>query len=153
MALALPLHLLFAILWVGGMFFAYQVLRPVAATSLEPPLRLGLWCGVFERFFPWVWAAIIVLPLSGYWMLFASQRGFATAGWHVHLMQLTGWVMIALFVYLYFGPWPALRQKFAAGELPAAAAALNRIRRIVAINLGLGLLTAAAAAAGRFTLG
>jgi len=47
--------------WIGGMFFAHQVLRPVAVAQFEPPQRLPLWDGVFSRFFPWVWAAIIVL--------------------------------------------------------------------------------------------
>ena len=51
-AAALAIHLLLALLWVGGMFFAYLVLRPVAATELEPPQRLPLWRGVFSRFFP-----------------------------------------------------------------------------------------------------
>ena len=37
MAIAIPLHLLAAVIWVGGMFFAYMALRPVAASLLEPP--------------------------------------------------------------------------------------------------------------------
>ena len=43
MGIALLLHLLGVVVWVGGMFFAYMALRPVAATVLGPPLRLGLW--------------------------------------------------------------------------------------------------------------
>ena len=148
-ALALALHLLLAVLWVGGMFFAYQVLRPVAAAQLEPPQRLPLWRGVFARFFPWVWVAVAGLPLTGYTLLFGVYGGFAGAGWHVHLMQATGWVMIALFLVLHFGPWAALRRALDGGDLPAAGAALNRIRRIVGTNLLLGLVTVAAAAAGR----
>ncbi len=37
MSLSLALHLLAATIWVGGMFFAYQILRPVAGEMLEPP--------------------------------------------------------------------------------------------------------------------
>jgi len=70
-------------------------------------------------------------------------------GWHVHLMQATGWLMIALFLLLYFGPWRTLQTALDADELPAAAAALNRIRQIVGANLLLGLVTATVAAAGR----
>ena len=29
-SIAISLHILSAVLWVGGMFFAHQVLRPVA---------------------------------------------------------------------------------------------------------------------------
>ena len=43
MAIAITLHVIAAILWVGGMFFAWMVLRPVAAGQLEPPARLTLW--------------------------------------------------------------------------------------------------------------
>ncbi len=52
MGIALLLHLLAAVVWVGGMFFAYVALRPVAAAQLEPPARLTLWAGVFKVFFP-----------------------------------------------------------------------------------------------------
>jgi len=149
LAAALAIHQLLALLWVGGMFFAYQVLRPVAATGLEPPLRLALWRGVFNRFFPWVWGAVVGLPLTGYGLVFGLYGGLGAVGWHVHLMQATGWLMIALFLLLYFGPWRTLQMALDAGELPTAAAALNRIRQIVGANLLLGLVTAAVAAAGR----
>lgn len=148
-ALALAVHLLLAVAWVGGMFFAYQVLRPVAAQQLEPPQRLPLWRGCFARFFPWVWIAIVGLPLSGYTLAFGLYGGFAALGWHVHLMQATGWLMIALFLVLWFGPWAALRRALDGGDLPAAGTALNRIRQIVGINLLLGVVTVAAAGGGR----
>ncbi|MGN5479437.1 hypothetical protein ACTMU2_28655 [Cupriavidus basilensis] len=49
------LHVTAAVVWVGGMFFAYLCLRPVAGQVLDPPSRLQLWRGVFDRFFRWVW--------------------------------------------------------------------------------------------------
>ena len=55
MPIAITLHLLAAVVWVGGMFFAYVALRPVAASLLPPPLRLPLWSQTVARFFPWVW--------------------------------------------------------------------------------------------------
>ena len=57
---ALILHILAAVVWVGGMFFAHQVLRP-AAGALDPGPRLMLWERVLGRFFPWVIAAIVLL--------------------------------------------------------------------------------------------
>ncbi|MEK7716744.1 MAG: hypothetical protein AAB322_03200, partial [Pseudomonadota bacterium] len=70
MSIAISLHLLATIIWVGGMFFAYMALRPVAATLLPPAQRMPLWVQTFARFFPWVWAAVIILPATGYWMLY-----------------------------------------------------------------------------------
>src|ERR687892_2777276 len=118
MIVGLALHILGAVVWVGGMFLAYVVLRP-AAGMLEPPARLALWRGVFERFFPWVWASIVALLLSGYGMLFLALGGFAGAGMHVHIMNLTGLVMMALFLHLYFAPWQRLRRALGAGDHPA----------------------------------
>ncbi len=67
MILGLAIHILAAVIWVGGMFFAYLVLRP-SAGPLEPALRLSLWQRVFARFFPVVWASILALVASGYGM-------------------------------------------------------------------------------------
>jgi uncharacterized membrane protein len=149
MTVLVALHTLAAVVWVGGMFFAYMVLRP-SAGPLEPPLRLALWARVFGRFFPWVWASIAVLLASGYAMLFLGFGGFAGAGLHIHIMQATGILMMLLFLHLFFAPWRKLSRAVEQDALPDAAAALNQIRRIVAVNLVLGLITVAAGAGGRF---
>ena len=64
MPILITLHVLAAVVWVGGMFFAYMVVRQ-SAGPLEPPLRLLLWHRIFNRFFPWVWASIVLLLVSG----------------------------------------------------------------------------------------
>jgi uncharacterized membrane protein len=151
MTLLIALHILAAVVWVGGMFFAYMVLRP-SAGPLEPPSRLALWQRVFGRFFPWVWVSIAVLLLSGYAMLFLRFGGFAGAAPHIHVMQLTGILMMLLFLHLYFVPWRRFARAVETGALAEAAASLNQIRSIVAINLVLGLLTVAVGASGRFWL-
>lgn len=137
-AIAIALHVVAAVVWVGGLFFAYIVLRPSVA-GLEPPQRLQLWADVFKRFFPWVWMAIIILLLSGYWLIFDWFKGFSSAPGHVHLMHLVGWVMTLLFVYLYYKIYPLFVNAIKQQDWPAGGAALNRIRHIVLINLVLGL--------------
>jgi uncharacterized membrane protein len=149
MTVLVALHALAAVMWVGGMFFAYMVLRPSAA-PLEPPARLQLWQRVFGRFFPWVWASIFILLASGYAMLFMRFAGFAGAPLHVNIMQATGILMMLLFLHLYFAPWRRFSRSVAAGALQDAAASLNQIRLIVATNLVLGLITVTAGAGGRF---
>ena len=81
------LHLLAAVVWVGGMFFAWIILRPAAVDTLEPPARLRLWLSVFKRFFVWVWGAVAVLPLTGIGMLHMSYAGFDAAPRYVHIMM------------------------------------------------------------------
>ena len=58
------LHILAAVIWVGGMFFAWMILRPALGASLEAPQRLQLWSAVFPRFFVWVWLAVLLLPID-----------------------------------------------------------------------------------------
>ena len=142
-------HALAAMIWVGGMFFAYLVLRR-ATRTIDPHLRLDLWGQVFRQFFPWVWLSIVALLASGYAMIFLALGGFAGAGLHVHIMQATGLVMMALFLHLYFAPWPRLRRALEAGDDQAATAQLTQIRRIIATNLALGLITIAIGASGRY---
>ena len=149
MTMLVALHALAAVVWVGGMFFAYMVLRP-SAGPLEPPLRLALWARIFGRFFPWVWASIAVLLVSGYAMLFLRFGGFAGAGLHIHVMQVTGLLMMLLFLHLFFAPWRRFSRAVETGAFQDAAASLDGIRRIVAINLVLGIVTVAVGASGRF---
>ena len=150
MAVAIVLHVLSAVLWVGGMFFAYMALRPVAATVLEPPSRLALWAGVFGRFFPWVWTSILALLASGYWILFAVFGGMRDVGLHVHLMTGVGILMMLLFMHVFFAPYRRLKQAVAAQDWPAGGIQLARIRRIVGINTILGIAVIAIGAGGRY---
>ena len=146
---ALIVHVLSAVVWVGGMFFALIVLRPATA-ALEPGARLGLWLRVFERFFAWVFAAIVLLLASGYAMIFGVYAGFRGIGLHVHIMQALGIVMMLLFFHLYFAPWRRFRAALARQDQAAAAGQLAQIRMIVTINLFLGLVTVAVGSSGRY---
>jgi len=147
--LALTLHVLSAVVWVGGMFAAYVCLRP-AAGVLEPPQRLRLWRNFFAKFFPWVWVAVLLLLASGYWMLVSTFGGFAGAPIYIQLMQGLGWLMIALFVWLFHGPWLALKRAVDAQDWPAAVPQLGRIRQIIMLNLPLGLIVVIIGGTGRY---
>jgi uncharacterized membrane protein len=150
MSIVLALHALSAALWIGGMFFAYMALRPVAARLLEPPVRLALWSQVFARFFVWVWAAVVVLPVTGYWMVLSDLGGMAGAGLHIHIMQGLGIVMILLFLHLYFAPYRRMNQALAQNDYAEAGRRLGQIRLLVATNLTLGLVVLAVASSGRY---
>lgn len=149
MALLIALHVLAAVVWVGGMFFAYVVLRP-SAGPLPSEARLQLWRRVFARFFPWVWVSIAVLLGSGYGMIFHDLGGFAHLPLYVNAMQVIGIVMMLIFLHLFFAPWRRFRLAVEGQRFPEAAKSLNQIRLIVAINLLLGLLTVIVGASGRF---
>jgi uncharacterized membrane protein len=141
------LHLSSVIVWVGGMVFAYFCLRPAAARVLEPPQRLTLWAATFALFFRLVGIAIALIFLSGTAMLLQTGFAFAPIGWYV--MLLFGLVMAGIFGYIDRNLYPKLRRHCEASAWPSAAAALNGIRRLVAINLVLAVCTIAAALSSR----
>ncbi len=139
-AVVVTLHALAAVVWVGGMFFAYVILRPSVGGIEAPPERLRLWNRVLGRFFVWVWGAVIVLPMTGYRLVFAEYGGIAGMTPPLHVMHGLAVVMILLFWFLFFGPFEEFKKAVQAEDWPVAAACLDRIRRIVAINLVIGLI-------------
>ena len=142
-------HIVAAVIWVGGMFFALVVLRP-STGPLDPPTRLALWERVFARFFPWVWGAVAVLLVSGFSMIIWGFGGFDKIGTYVHVMMGLGIIMMLIYAHLYFAPWQRFRRAVAAGEWPVAAKNIDQIRLLVTINLVLGLITVVVGAAGRY---
>ncbi len=133
----LALHLLAAVAWVGGIFFAYMALRP-ASMLLEPLQRLALWAAAFGRFFPWVWGFVAVLLASGHGLTVQTPAGVG-----LDAMAAIGWVMSFLFAYLYFVPFASLKRAVAVSDAAAAARAMARIRPVMATNLALGLTASA----------
>ena len=152
MNLTLFLHVLSVVVWVGGMFFAYMALRPVAASVLEPPQRLTLWAGVFGKFFPWVWASVALILLSGLHML--MKLGGAAAPHYTLTMLALGVAMMLIFAHVFFAPYKKLKRAVGQQDWKAGGAALGQIRRLIGINLSLGLLTIGVVFIGRaLTLG
>jgi len=145
--LTLLLHVLGIVVWVGGMFFAYMALRPVAASVLEPPQRLTLWAGVFGKFFPWVWVSVVLILLSGLHML--MKLGGAAAPHYALTMLVLGVVMMLIFAHVFFAPYKKLKRAVGAQDWKAGGAALAQIRKLIGINLAIGLLTIAVVFVGR----
>jgi uncharacterized membrane protein len=148
-AIALTFHILGATVWVGGMFAAYVCLRP-AVGGMEAPQRLTLWCNFFAKFFPWVWVSVLLLLGSGYWMLVTTFGGFAGAPLYINLMQTLGLIMVALYLWLFHGPWLKFKRAVDVKDFPAAGVQLPLIRKIIAVNLPLGLIVVIIGGTGRF---
>ena len=147
--IAILLHVLGVIVWVGGMFFAYMALRPAAVQTLAPPQRLPLWAATFDRFFPWVWLSVIALLGSGLYLV-AAHGGFGAVAWHIDAMFAIGVVMMLIFGHVYFAAFRRLKKGVAAQEWKAAGAALSQIRVLIGINLSLGVIVIFIAILGKF---
>ena len=133
----LAVHVLCAVIWVGGMFFAYVVLRP-SLSVLEPIQRIALHTQVFRRFFLVVWHAMPLILLSGFGVLFGFYGGPAYVPWNINVMMLLGLIMSAVFLIIVFGPYARFRRTT---DRTTAAASIDRIRKLIAVNLVLGVIT------------
>ena len=138
------IHVLASMVWLGGMFFAHFCLRP-AAQQLEPPVRIGLLCGVLQRFFTAVTVAIAALLASGIWMLGRTARQVVQSGGQFSLpldwalMVAIGLVMTGIFGYIRLVLFKQLVLAKEAGNWPEAGRWMAKIKTWVATNLGLGV--------------
>lgn len=139
-------HVLAVVVWVGGMVFAHFFLRPAVARVLPPPQRLALMSAVLGRFFAAVLGAVALVLASGLWMIGRVAKETVQGGgsfsmppsWTV--MASLGILMMLVFGHIRAVLYPRLRAAVAAEDLPRGAAALDAIRRWVAVNLGLGIV-------------
>jgi uncharacterized membrane protein len=130
------LHLLCAVLWVGGMFFAYVVLRP-SMVAIEAPQRMLLHTRVFKKFFLVIWHAMPIILITGFAML-GLIGGLAGAPWQIHAMMGLGLLMAAVFLAIFFGPYRQFRRTTDRNRM---ASSLDNIRKLIGVNLILGLVT------------
>ncbi|HTZ71102.1 MAG TPA: CopD family protein [Acetobacteraceae bacterium] len=138
----LAIHLLSAVIWVGGMFYAVVVLRP-ALNFLEAAPRLQMHIQTLNRFFRIVWHVMPMMLLSGWAMVFMAWGGFASLPWSINVMQTLGLLMALIFLYVFFSPWQRLRRAIRPGpEL------ILRIRQLIIANLVLGGFTIIAGSLG-----
>lgn len=137
MAWLRSLHLLGAVVWVGGMFFAQFALRP-SVGALAPPQRLPLLAAVMRRFVAWAGLAIVLIVASGGALLHASG-GLAAAAPGVHAMMGLGIVMIAVYAYIALVALRRLRGAVEHGDWSGGGKAMNTVRVLIGVNLVLGL--------------
>ncbi|MBO9648482.1 MAG: CopD family protein [Variovorax sp.] len=147
-AALLFLHILSAAYWVGGMALMHFAVRPSAVATLEPPQRLPFLAATLERFFVGVSTAIALLLVTGFGMVWLAG-GFGSMRWNVHAMLALGLVMMAIYLHIRFAPFPRLRNAVAARTWPVAASNLDTIRKLVSLNLLLGVIVFALAVMGR----
>lgn len=144
MGLAYIFHVLAAVIWVGGLFFALICLRP-STIILDPPVRLRLWAGTLSRFFRWTTVTACLLLITGFWMFSEGARSP-----QVHAMLGLGILMMLLGAHAYFAPYKRLKRLLRTSNWPEATRQLDQLRLLLSINLALGLLVTALAAAGRY---
>ncbi|MGD8911860.1 MAG: CopD family protein [Candidatus Thiodiazotropha sp.] len=150
MSIAMTLHILGVIIWVGGMFFAHMILRPALNDTLQAAQRLPLLLRVFDGFFPWVWGAVIAIMASGFWMLFTIYE--ESIGFWLGFMTVVGVLMSAIFVFIYAIPYNQIAVALQEDDKPKLMEAVSLIRKLIMINLSLGMLVTVVATVGKYGL-
>jgi uncharacterized membrane protein len=150
MSYAIPLfiHLLCAAFWVGGMATMHFAVRPSAVATLEPPLRLRMMAATLRRFFVGVDASVTLLFVTGVAMIL-STGGFRGLHWRIEAMMSIAIVMAGIYVYIRASVFRALRRAVEESAWPVAAARLNTVRKLVMVNLVLGVIVFGVATIGR----
>jgi uncharacterized membrane protein len=91
---------------------------------------------------------VVVLWATGIYMMFFVLSGFGAAGIHVDTMFTIALVMTGLFFYLNHGPFRVFKYAADSRDFETAGQQLQKVRKIVATNLVLGVLTIVIAAWG-----
>lgn len=138
------LHLIAAVVWLGGMTFMLLALRPAVLATMEPQPRARLMADVWGRFFPVVLGAVVVLFATGsnlYTSAFRAMKaatgsGSVPLGWN--LMLVGGLVMMLIFGHIFFAGFRKFKRSVAQEDWGVAAAAAAQIHRLMVVNFVLG---------------
>jgi uncharacterized membrane protein len=149
MTIVFPLHVLAAIVLLGGLFFASVVFRPIVS-GLDVEIASSLWQRMLSRFFSWGWASLVIILATGIGMVFLKFGGFSGVPMIHRANMAIGIPAIALFGYIYFGPWRRYRRTMSRDEWTAAQKEFTRVRVGMAIVLVLGLVASVVSAVGRY---
>lgn len=141
MLIGTAVHILAAIILIGGTFFIIVVLSRGVA-PLELATRMALWERTLSGFLMWVWISIAALFASGIAMAILGFGGLSALGSYVRLMAALAVLITLIFAYLQFFPLKRFRRAIARDELTAASKDLGRVRLVLAVNLVLGIVTA-----------
>ena len=149
-AIAITLHVIAVIVWIGGMFLGVVAIRPALA-ELDVPSRARLFAGIVGRFLPWVWAAMVTLLGSGFYMVSTSfDGGISGTPWFVRLMMGLGIFMMMLMAHVSFAPYRRLKRALAAKDDALAARAMKQMGLLMTASLALGLIVILVAMMGAY---
>ena len=129
------LHVLSAIIWVGGMIAIRFAVHPSMQTIDEPKIRLGKTLMLMGKFFNIVIPFILILLLTAVILIFAMGKSPI-----IEIKENIWMIMAANFTWMYFKRRKA-QKLFDEGKLPEAKAVVALIPKLLLpINIGLGLI-------------
>lgn len=147
-AIALALHVLAIVVWIGGVGFATLALLPAVRHLPDIDQRLMIFEATERRFAPVARGAVLLAGATGFYMVarLDAWRWFnMPATWWMSAM-LVIWVLFALLLFV-LEPF-VLHRRFAAHARAAPDASFRNAQRLHWILLIASLVTIFGAAAG-----
>jgi uncharacterized membrane protein len=134
------LHVLSAMIWVGGMIAIRVAAHPVLQSIDDPTIKLGRTLAMTGRLFHLVIPFILTLLITGVLMAIAAE-GHQGAMRSLYFTKETIWtVMVLNFAYMYVQRAAAWRL-FEAGRFSEAKAKVRLIPdRLLPVNIVLGVV-------------
>ena len=148
LAIALALHVLAVVVWIGGVGFATVALLPALRGIAEPDRRIAMFQAVESRFAPVARSSIVVAGATGLYLVYRlDARNWFTVlrFWWMHAMVLV-WLLFAALLFVVEPLF--LHRRFAGSARASPDTTFARMQRMHWILLALGLLAVAGAVAG-----
>jgi uncharacterized membrane protein len=129
------LHVLSAIIWVGGMIAIRLAVHPTIQSIDDPKIKLGKTLALMSKFFNIVIPFIILILLTALVMVFAMGSSMA-----VQIKETIWIIMAANFTLMYLKRRKA-QKFFDAGDLALAKASVVLIPKLLLpLNIVLGIV-------------
>jgi len=130
------LHILSAVVWVGGMIAIKVAVHPVLQSIDEPKIRLGKTLQVVGILFNLVMPFIFLSALCGIFIL----KGVGYSGALIHLKEAIWTLMVVNYAYMYVKRWKA-QKLYEAGDMAQAKEMVKLLPTVLLpINIVLGLM-------------
>lgn len=147
MAIAIGVHLLGVVWWIGGLAFVTTLLLP--DLRRDPTTALPRFRAIEHRFAPQVRLALVLVGASGGWMLYHLGLWRALdepAFWWLHAM-IALWTLFALMLFI-LGPSGVLRRVMSGPLNQDTARRLARMHYLHIVLLIFALITIVGAVVG-----
>ncbi len=150
---AVAVHIVSAVVWLGGMLFMVMVMLPVARQAMQeggPGAGLEMLRDAADRFLPVAWTAMIMLGLSGgylAWEHWGIRPGvfFSDSGRFMQILQVkSGLFMMVVLLSLIHDFWlgPKILEKLDAARESGQVVPQSLGRKVVRMTAGVNLLAA-----------
>ena len=134
------LHVISAVIWVGGMIAIRVAVHPSLQSIDDAKIKLGKTLQIVGKLFNLVIPFIVILIVTA--TLMAVGLGFKGTElyWLIHVKEVIWTVMVINFIYMYIKRAKA-QKMFDAGDLKGAKMSVSKLPNLLLpINIFLGVL-------------